>query len=197
VSQIERVSPFSVVRVLVDGDERNIRSVDERTRGVCPGCDGSFAAVDGPTHPYMTGSSGCWRTFGDVLAADYADPERMAFHQLVIDAYAAQHPGDGDRRQVQSVGLHLMTLCLFLEHAADPALGTELHRRMIRRPSFHRLERSGPGSVTVADVPVHGDVDAARRVAFTWAADVWQTYAGAHDIVVAWLREAGFEVSSP
>jgi hypothetical protein len=143
----------------------------------------------------MTSSPGCWKLFGDVIAADFSDPLRMASHQVVVDAYAAQHPGVGDDpRQVQSVGLHLMTLCLFLEHDADPALGPELHRRMIRRPAFHRLHRSGPGSLTVQLVPLSGPVDVARRAAFEWATDVWQTYAEEHATVTAWLREAGFDV---
>jgi hypothetical protein len=45
----------------------------------------------------------------------------MTFHQVIVDAYAAQHPGDGALpQQVQSVGLHLMTLCLFLEMPTTP-----------------------------------------------------------------------------
>ena len=108
-------------------------------------------------------------------------------------AYAAQHPGADDPRQVQSLGLHLMTLCLFLEHGTDPALGTQLHRRMVRRPSFHRLHRSGPGSLTVAHMEACTAAPAARLAAFEWADEVWQTYATAHDTVATWLREAGFD----
>lgn len=33
-----------------------------------------------------------------------------------------------DPRAVQSVGIHLMTLCMFIEQGTDPALGTRLHR---------------------------------------------------------------------
>ena len=32
--------------------------------------------------------------------------------------------GPDDRRAVQSVGIHLMTLALFLEHGVDPARGS-------------------------------------------------------------------------
>ena len=157
----------------------------------CLGCGGEFDAVDGPTHPYMESSPGCWQTFGEVVAADYSDPERMAFHQLIVDSYATQHPGSGDRRQVQSVGLHLMTLCLFLERGVDPALGPELHRRMIRRPEFRRLNRSGPGDLTVAHVPSAGPAEAARQAAVEWAAAVWATYEDEHPTVRRWLHDAG------
>ena len=117
----------------------------------------------------------------------------MSCHQLVVDAYAAQHPGSGlVPQQVQSVGLHLMTLCLFLEHAADPSRGSALHQRMVRRPTFRRLERSGPGAMTWAHVPTAGPVDVVRRAAYAWAEAVWDTYRVEHPTVRAWLREAGF-----
>ena len=159
----------------------------------CTGCGGMFPPVDGPSHRYMTSSPGCWQAFGTVLAADYTSPERMAFHQVVVDAYAAQHPGEDGPRQVQSVGLHLMTLCLFLEEGVDPALGPALHRRMVRRPQFHRLERSGPGRLTVLHMPVTGPADAARTAAYEWADAVWSSYTPDHATVRGWLRESGLE----
>jgi hypothetical protein len=115
----------------------------------------------------------------------------MAFHQVIVDAYAAQHPGGDARRQVQSVGLHLMTLCLVLEHGADPRAGTRLHRLMIGRPAFHRLSRSGPGSLTLLHVPLVGDGEAARRGAWEWAAAVWESYRQEHHTVREWLRATG------
>ena len=87
----------------------------------------------------MTCSTSCWQRYGELLAAQYSDLERMVFHRLVVDTYAVQHPGGDDPRAVRSVGIHLMRLCLFLERGVDPALGTKLHRRMVDRPVFHRL----------------------------------------------------------
>jgi hypothetical protein len=158
----------------------------------CPGCGLRLPSYDGPTHPYLTASPACWREFGLRLAADYTDPERMAFHQLVVDAYAGQHPGEGDRRQVQSVGLHLMTLCLFLEHDTDPALGAELHRRMIRRPSFRRLVPGNP-TLPVLHVPVTGSAAVARTATYEWGRAVWEQYVHEHDTVRGWLAEAGLD----
>lgn len=160
---------------------------------LCPGCGGGFPDVEGPVHRYMTSSAGCWGGFAELLAADYATPQRMAFHQVVVDCYAAQHPGSGSTpQQVQSVGLHLMTLCLFLENGTDPSLGTALHRRMVNRPVFRRLERSGTGATTWRDVPAGGKADDARDAAYLWARDVWETYRSEQITVRMWLREAGF-----
>ncbi len=79
----------------------------------------------------MTCSTGCWARYGELLAVQYSDPQRMTFHQLVVDTYAAQHPDGAEPRAVQSVAIHLMTLYLFVERDVNPALGTRLHRRMV------------------------------------------------------------------
>jgi hypothetical protein len=119
----------------------------------------------------------------------------MQFHQLVVDSYAAQHPGDRDLPQAaQSVGMHLMTLCLFLEHGTDPALGPALHRRMVGRPSFRRLHRSGPGELTWMHVARVDALDQVRTAVFEWARAVWDEYRAEHDTVRSWLREAGLGV---
>ena len=41
----------------------------------------------------MTSSPECWAAFGALLAVQYSEPARMAYHQLLVDAYAVQHPG--------------------------------------------------------------------------------------------------------
>jgi hypothetical protein len=118
----------------------------------------------------------------------------MAFHQLVVDAYAVQHPDGEDPRAVRSVAIHLMTLCLFIERGADPSLGTTLHRRMVEMPVFHRLVAPiDRGSTTVVDVPVTGTAAAARDAAHAWARSAWSAWSGHHETVRRWLAESGFD----
>ncbi|WP_376770240.1 DUF5946 family protein [Arthrobacter terrae] len=125
-------------------------------------------------------------------AAQYSDPLRMAFHQLIVDTYAIQHPGDNDPRAIQSVGIHLMTLCLFLEHDTDPGLGTKLHRRMVQRPVFSQLDPPvRKADLTVLSVPTNGDPSTAKTAAYAWAADVWAAWHAHHDTVHAWLSGSG------
>ncbi len=100
----------------------------------CPGCGVNLPVLEGSAHPYMTCTPACWAAYGNLLAVQYQHPERMRFHQLVVDTYAVQHPDKaGEPRAVRSVGIHLMTLCLFLEHGADPALGTRLLQQLFAR----------------------------------------------------------------
>ena len=166
------------------------------TQELCPGCGVQLPKVTGPTHRYMTSSPSCWRHYGELLAAQYQEPERMSFHQLVVDAYAVQHPGQtrDDPRAVQSVAIHLMTLCLFLERGADPALGTRLHKHMVDRPVFHWLDPpSTRGQLTVADVATGPDAAAARSLTYAWAADAWAAWGSHHKTVRRWLDESGFD----
>ncbi len=160
----------------------------------CPGCGVALPVESGPTHPYMTGSAACWRGYGKLLAVQYSDPRRMGFHQIIVDAYAAQHPDGDDPRAVQSVAIHPMTLVLFLERGVDPAGGTRLHQRMVRRPVFHRLRRpggAGGGGLTFQHVPRDGDVDLVRERAYEWARSVWASWEPCQDVVRGWVAMSG------
>ncbi|MGI8679470.1 MAG: DUF5946 family protein [Jatrophihabitans sp.] len=129
----------------------------------CPGCRARLPAVEAPAHPYMTCSPACWMRYGDLLAVQYESPHRMAFHQIVVDTYAVQHPDGDDPSAVQSVGIHMMTLCLFLERGTDPSLGTRLHRRMVDQPVLHQLKPPpSRGQLTMLAVPLDGDPEVAR-----------------------------------
>ncbi|MGH8939870.1 MAG: DUF5946 family protein [Actinomycetes bacterium] len=119
-------------------------------------------------------------------------PATDAFHQLVVDSYAVQHPGGDDPRAVRSVGIHLMTLCLFLEHGTDPAVGTGLHKRMVERPVFHRLmPPEQRGRLTCLDVPTGGPVAEARSRVYAWAQDAWAAWSAHHGTVRTWLSSSG------
>lgn len=132
--------------------------------------------------------------YGELLAAQYSNPRRMAFHQIIVDTYAVQHPDGDDPRAIQSVGIHLMTLCLFLERGTDPSLGTHLHRRMVDRPVFHQLEPpASRGRLTMLIVPLNSDPTTARRAAYAWAEDVWTAWAAHHQVVRDWVDDSGLD----
>ena len=51
-----------------------------------------------------------------MLAREFGDITFGRVHRNSVDVYAVQHPGTDDRRQRQSVALHLIGLCHWLEH---------------------------------------------------------------------------------
>jgi len=154
----------------------------------CPGCRLLLPEGEGATHPYIGSSPACWALFGDILAREYSDPAYFRRHQLTVDTYAVQHPGRPERRSVQSVALHLVTLCLILEDGADPGDGPTLHRRLAKRDVVHWLDPPQPnGRVTVADVRDAASAAEHERAVEAWARDVWGAWEAHHATVREWV----------
>ncbi len=131
-----------------------------------------------------------------MLARFYGDPALVEMRQLPVDAYAVQHPATNGRVAAQSLALHLMTLCLFVEHGVAPSRGPELHKQMVAdRPSFPVLGAPPQGgALTLADVPLDEDEDVLRAALWRWAAAAWEAWAEHHATVSGWLERAGCAV---
>jgi Family of unknown function (DUF5946) len=142
----------------------------------CPGCGLVAEPAQGPTHSYIGASPGCWALHGQLMVAG------LGPGQLVTDTYAVQHPGVPQRRAIQSVCVHLVSLCAALERGWPPHRGPDLLRRALAAPPGWRwLDPQPPlGTITVADVlggrPVHD-----------WAQDVWTAYEPHQATVRGWL----------
>ncbi|MGH2828062.1 MAG: DUF5946 family protein [Actinomycetota bacterium] len=157
----------------------------------CPGCGLVRPSTDGPTHPYIGSSPACWALFGEVLAREFNDPTYFRLHQVTVDTYAVQHPGVPERRSIQSVGLHLMTLCLMLEDGVDPREGPQLHKRMVTKPHFQWLTPPEPnGDITVETVLAAQSATQHEELVETWARAVWNAWSPHHGTVRAWLDES-------
>lgn|SRR5690348_1799619 len=155
----------------------------------CPGCGAVFHWRDGPVHPYMTSSPACWADYGEVLSREYSDPALLATHRLSVDAYAVQHPGTPSRQSIQSVGVHLIRLCQFLEHGLAPEQANEsmLAAGKIKH-TFSWLEPpESLGIVTVRDVLKTNGSAAHAAMVRRWAQSAWDAWAPHHEIVREWL----------
>jgi hypothetical protein len=163
----------------------------DRKETACPGCGLVLPTSDGPTHPYLGSSASCWALFGELLAREFGDPAYFLPHQLTVDVYAVQHPGMPERRSIQSVGLHLMTLCLFLERGADVAQGPKLHKRIMSNPPmFDWLQPPPLSGMTVADVLEARDPQQHRALVERWAEHVWSAWAPHHHVVRDWIQQS-------
>lgn len=154
----------------------------------CPGCGGVFPDTEGPVHRYMHGSPGCWAAFGEVLAREYSDPALMPVHRLSVDAYAVQHPGDTSRQAVQSVGLHLVRLCLFLERGLAPeAANAAMLQAGEHKAAIAWLPRPPHlGRVTVKDVRAAVGAAAHAEAVRAWARSAWDAWSLHHAQVRLW-----------
>ncbi|MBN2972995.1 hypothetical protein JW805_13305 [Roseomonas aeriglobus] len=153
----------------------------------CPGCGSRLPAVDGPVHDYMTSSPACWAAFNAVLAREYETPALMPVHWLSVDTWAVQHPGDGSRRAIQSVGLHLARLMRILEDGLDGAGANAAMQDFAgRRTTLPELPPRAGYAMTVADVPDTTDRHVHRAAITRWAQSTWEAWRDQHATIRAW-----------
>lgn len=160
----------------------------------CPGCGLVLEASDGPTHAYIVSSAACWALFGEVIAKEYSDVAYGRWHQHTVDAYGAQHPGEDGPRQRQSVAVHLIALCLLLEHGRDdPRAMPYVRQHLAERPADlpWLSPPSADWATTVADVAAAATGEEHGRLVRRWAEDVWDGWSAHHDTVRAWVRATG------
>ena len=157
---------------------------------VCPSCGATVDDVDGPTHPYLVASAGCWAGFGALQARELEQWGYPPVHGLAVDAYAASHGGDGrERRDRQSVVVHLVALCAVLERGASAEARIALLQRLTTpKRDFPRLARP-PGfpALTFAHAAGAGDLDEYTSRVRAWARSVWDFWAQAHPTVRTYL----------
>ncbi len=157
----------------------------------CPGC-GARLPDDphGPRHPYLTSSSGCWSSFGELLAREFGHPNSFALHRLTVDTYAAQHPGADDRRQRQSVVLHLVAIRHALDSVDPRTLNAATARLASERREWPRPEAPSGYRMTVVDVLPARSADEHLALVRRWAEATWEAWGAHHAIVEAWAAEA-------
>lgn len=143
--------------------------------------------IDATTHAYVPAAPGCWIKFGELQAVESRRFGRLVrARRLVVDAYMGQHPGHGvDRRDRQSVFVHLAGLCAALERGYPPDAVVRLFRRLLDgRPEFPAIARGrGPGELTLLHMLPAGDLPDYDSRAEQWACAVWESWREHHDAI--------------
>jgi CTP:molybdopterin cytidylyltransferase MocA len=188
-AQPQLVRAVEVIRHAPDVDEpADLAALEER----CPGCGARYSPVpEGETHPYIGASPACWAAFGEVLAREFQGPAYGWIHRHTVDAYTVQHPGHDDRRQRQSVALHLIGLCHWLEHG----LQTEHINRVTQRlansaAGWPWLDAPEGYELTVQDVLAATSGEEHGRYVRHWGESVWEAWSEHHDLIRRWAAEA-------
>ncbi len=145
---------------------------------LCPSCGAALG-----------GRAGCQTHFDELGARAWDTPVRGAMHNLVVDAYALQHPDDYCRSP-KSYAAHLTGLCCGLEHPGDQKLYWRISRWLdgpaaIVKPPV--IEMRGRKDIRV----VTGAADAVYQAAVReWASAVWAAYQSQQYLARGWLAEA-------
>jgi len=164
---------------------RDVRSATDETEGVmaatipCPQCGAPVPDIDGAIHVYVPSAPGCWAAFGELRNDEMQRFPGALANNLTVDAYMAQHPGDGtDRRDRQSVFVHLASVCAVLERGVPPARSPDVLRAVLAgRTDYPAMKRaSGPGALTILHVTGASDVADHDAKVREWATSVWESW---------------------
>lgn len=161
--------------------------------GACPGCGAFFPVLSaGAMHPYIGASAGCWAAFGELLAREFQDPGYGWIHRHTVDVYTVQHPGVDGRRQRQSVAVHLIGLCHWLEHGLSMVQLNPITQRLASEGGREWPLLTPPATygLTVLDALAAPDAVEHGRLVRRWAESVWQAWAAHHELVRQWANEA-------
>jgi hypothetical protein len=155
----------------------------------CPGCGAWVPDTDGPTHEYMLSAPGCWALFNEVAVQQY-EIASFDLRRLAVDAYAVQHPGTADRRAVQSVAVHLISLCYVLERGLTPTEATDKMRHaLIDKSRFVWLQPpQSMGEITVVEVVNVTDSTQHEAMVNRWARSAWEAWSTHHAQIRKWAN---------
>jgi CTP:molybdopterin cytidylyltransferase MocA len=159
----------------------------------CPGCGARYAPhPTDTTHAYIGASPACWAAFGELLAREFQDQAYGRIHRHTVDVYTVQHPGEDDRRQRQSVAIHLIGLCHWLEHGLDAQRVIAATQTMLKagHPDWPWLEPPTGYEMTVRDVLTAETGEEHERLVRRWGETTWEAWGAHHGLVRRWSADA-------
>ena len=157
----------------------------------CFGCGAVVQDLAGPIHAYMLAAPGCWALYGSLLTwrSSLDGAPGVGTSQYLIDAYAVQHATNPERRNRQSVAVHLMSLCAALEHDIPGIRLRHLIGEWTHREYPLLLPRPASYAVTVASVAA-AHPEGRSEAVLTWAGATWADWSAHQERVRGWLAGA-------
>lgn len=136
----------------------------------------------------MRSTPGCWERYCSLWDWESAIPGEGAIGtvQDLVDSYAAQHATNPDRRNCQSVAVHLMSLCGGLERGLT---GRERRARIglwVRHEYPMLMPRPTAYAITVSDVTAAPETKR-PSVIQRMAISTWSAWSVHQDVVRSWL----------
>lgn len=162
------------------------------SREPCPDCRALLAPLDGPTHRYIGASPACWALFTALQSGGEPPLAPAPMNGLLVDAYAAQHPGTPSPQSIQSVAVHVLTLHGVFAHGVgvERALWLRIEalqeRSGSRRGRYDWLEPPDfTGSLTIAAIVAEPTPEARSSAVARYVEGVYRIWATAHGATIA------------
>ncbi|HAX48903.1 MAG TPA: hypothetical protein DCX92_07950 [Bacteroidetes bacterium] len=171
------------------GQERHVKEKFEMKNNLiqCYGCKAVIKNVNGPKHAYIGSDAGCWDIFCGVLAKEYTDyNELWQTHRLTVDTYAAQHPGNPGRKEIQSVFIHLTRLYLQLERGITGKRANDVMLNISKFKEQYAWLDPVPdfaGTLNITHVAEAKNITEHKQAVELWAVSVWKAWSRHHDTI--------------
>lgn len=167
------------------------------TLDTCPGCLAQLPDIGSPTHRYIGASGACWDLFAGLSNGGEPPLAPGLLNGLLVDAYAAQHPGVPSDQSIQSVAVHLLTLYGVLHKGVSPNLALTIRLKAVseRQQAKHgRFQWLTPpdlsGGITVADIAAQPTPEARTDLLTRYIHEVWARWAPLHQTTIAaWFEQ--------
>lgn len=162
----------------------------------CFACGARSLNIEGETHPYMLSAPGCYAMFLEVAEKEYSDLLYARAHHYTVDCYACQHPGKpDDRRAVNSVAIHLVSLYMVLEKGVPLAEAARVKMEFSQYNKANRIVThleppSSLGNITIFDVWDADDRAGHFASCEEWAWSVWRAWEAHHETIRKWAEVA-------
>lgn len=157
---------------------------------VCPGCGARLPiSADAQPDPHYDASAECLQLYGELSAytvtrGDWADAGEF-IHQMLVDAYGAQHVTDNARPIGPAFAL--IGLYLTCERGYTGRQVQHMHTLLANRsktwPRF--TPPQSKGAMTILDVMRAPEGEARDAMLHHWGCAVWATWAPEHERVRA------------
>jgi hypothetical protein len=150
----------------------------------CPGCGLSLPDASGSVDGRRNTSSACWALYAEVEGYEFSHLAQLGeHHQLLVDAYGAQHVGS--QTPPIRTAFSLIGLELALVEGWSGIAVRDAHQALARRfrswPLFEPPAQRA--SVTVLDLALATTPAEYEVTLMRWATAVWRTWEPAHDQV--------------
>lgn len=161
------------------------------THETCIWCGLITKKIDGPVHKYLGASPGCWALFGTLLAREYENAKYWTVHELTVDAYALQHPGEKSRQSINSLNVHLASLYSYFKLSRPTHNLSGVKRRFVeRKNTFTWLDPPDDmRDITVADVLKSTTADEHCARVYEWARYIFNQWKAHHAMMAKMLAE--------
>jgi hypothetical protein len=151
----------------------------------CPGCGVRLPVSEAPPDGRCNASPECWQLYGELTAYTVTRGDDQFIHQLLVDAYGAQHVGEHARPI--GAAFALIGLYFACERGYSGRQVQHLHTLLARRSKTWPRFAPPPhvGSLTVADVMRARPGEERDAMLRRWGQSVWDAWSQEHARVKA------------